>query len=51
MAEPERRVHAGSPPPGTAMDIAFDQSVPEFDRAVCAAGRPRLASWLSVECP
>jgi hypothetical protein len=31
--------------------IAFDQSVPEFDRAVCAAGRPRLASWLSVECP
>jgi hypothetical protein len=31
--------------------IAFDQSVPEFDRAVCAAGRPRLASWLGVECP
>jgi hypothetical protein len=31
--------------------IAFDQSVPEFDRAVCAAGRPRLASWLSVQCP
>jgi hypothetical protein len=31
--------------------IAFDDSGPEFDRAVCAAGRPRLASWLSVECP
>jgi hypothetical protein len=30
--------------------IAFDQFAPEFDRAVCAAGRPRLAWWLSVEC-
>ena len=31
--------------------IAFDDSGPEFDRAVCAAGRSLLASWLSVECP
>ena len=31
--------------------IAFDGYAPEFDRAVCAAGRPRLASWLGVECP
>jgi hypothetical protein len=30
--------------------IGFDDSGPEFDRAVCAAGRPELASWLSVEC-
>lgn len=36
---------------GPRWAIAFEDYLPEFDRAVCAADRPRLASWLSVECP